>query len=143
MQVIVTYPGSSLLTGHTFEQERTWTWEAPGPGVTDALHQTWREFNVLEDGDRHIERQARSMMIGDLIEVEEGNAFQLYVVDIMGFTPLPYEDLPAWKRLNSQQRTIGLKNAREAGWLSQERRGAGAPPAGKGNVWHRIVKRCI
>jgi hypothetical protein len=61
---------------------RSWTWQAPGPTVIDALHQTWREFNAVEEHDPHVARKARSMCVGDLIAIQ-GQTFVVAGVDFL------------------------------------------------------------
>jgi hypothetical protein len=53
------------------------------------------------------------MMVGDLIQVNGTT----YVVDRYGFTPLPAEEVAAWRRLPSRDRCFGPDFARRHGLM--------------------------
>jgi hypothetical protein len=85
------------------ELSRSWTWQAPGPTEIDALKQTWREFNVVEEGDPHVARKARNMCVGDLIVIQ-GHTF---VVAGIGFLALTPEEARRWQQNDLKARLLG------------------------------------
>jgi hypothetical protein len=85
------------------ELSRSWTWQAPGPTVSDALKQTWREFNVVEEGDPHVDREARNMCVGDLIVIQG----QTFVVAGLGFLALTPEEARRWQQNDFKTRLLG------------------------------------
>jgi hypothetical protein len=76
------------------ELSRSWMWQAPGPTVIDALNQTWREFNVVEEDDPHAAREARNMCVGDLIVIQG----QTFVVAGVAFLALTPEEARRWRQ---------------------------------------------
>jgi hypothetical protein len=85
------------------ELSRSWTWQAPGPTVIDAFHQTWREFNVVEKDDPHVAREARSMCVGDLIVIQ-GQKFVVAGVDFLALAP---EEARRWQQNDFKARLLG------------------------------------
>jgi hypothetical protein len=85
------------------ELSRSWTWQVPGPTVIDALNQTWREFNVVEEDDPHVAREARSMCVGDLIVIQ-GQTFVVAGVDFLALAP---EEARRWRKNDFRARLLG------------------------------------
>jgi hypothetical protein len=83
---------------------RSWTWQAPGPSVIDALNQTWRAFNVVEEDDPHVAREARNMCAGDLIVIQG----QTFVVAGIGFVALTREEAHRWQQNDFKARLLGV-----------------------------------
>ena len=86
------------------ELSRSWTWQAPGPTVIDALNQTWREFNVVEEEDPHVAREARNMCVGDLIVIQG----QTFLVAGIGFLALTLEEARRWQQNDLKARLLGV-----------------------------------
>jgi hypothetical protein len=83
---------------------RSWTWQAPGPTVIDALNQMWREFNVVEEGDPHVAREARNMCVGDLIVIQG----QTFLVACIGFVALTREKARRCQQNDFKARLLGV-----------------------------------
>lgn len=86
------------------ELSRSWTWQAPGPTVIDALNQTWREFNVVEEGDPLIAREERNMCVGHLIVIRG----QTFLVAGIGFMALTREEARCWQQNDLKARLLGV-----------------------------------
>src|SRR5882724_7689495 len=82
---------------------RSWTWQAAGPTVIDALNQTWQEFNVVEEDDAHVAREARNMCVGDLIVIKG----QTFLVSGIGFVALTLEEACRWQQNDFNARLLG------------------------------------
>ena len=86
---------------------RSWTWQAPGPTVIDALNQTWREFNVVEEDDPQVAREARNICVGDLIVIQG----QTFLVAGIGFLALTLEEARRWQQNDFKARLLGVHDA--------------------------------
>jgi hypothetical protein len=87
---------------------RSWTWQAPGPTVIDALNQTWQEFNTVEEDDPHVAREARSMCVRDLIVI----GGQTFLVAGIGFVALTCEEARRWQQNDVKAHLWGVRDVR-------------------------------
>jgi len=81
-------------------ETKEFNWEAPSNIVAEALEQTFREFNVVEEGDSHIARECRSLSVGDVV-VAEGKT---YLCAQIGWTEIPTEKIDALKKMDFARR---------------------------------------
>jgi hypothetical protein len=88
---------------------REFDWEAPGPSISEALDQTFREFNAVTELDNHAGRKCRSMSVGDLI-IAGGKTF---VVEPIGFSEMSEEAVAEWVTFPYRRRLMG----RSDDWL--------------------------
>jgi hypothetical protein len=72
--------------------------------VIDALKQTWREFNVIQEDDSNVAREARNMCVGDLIVIQG----QTFLVAGIGFLALTPEEARRWQQNDFKARLLGV-----------------------------------
>lgn len=88
---------------HGIEQKE-FHWEAPSNIDAEALEQTFREFNVVQEGDSHIARECRSMSVGDVVILDEDG---IYICAGMGWKLVCRQELDLWLSLPHERRMVG------------------------------------
>lgn len=89
-----------ILPFHPGDTTREFDWEAPAEKVDAALEEAFREFNVVEEGDPHIDRECRSMSVGDVIQAEG----KTYICATAGWKEIPAERIESLKGMTFSER---------------------------------------
>jgi hypothetical protein len=92
---------------------RTREFEALLPSTNEAvlLELSWREFNAVEEGDHHSERNCRSLSVGDGLRIGD----KLFICDGFGWMDVTQEEFDAWCKLPWGKRLMGPKFLLEKG----------------------------
>ena len=69
---------------------------------------TFREFNVVLEDDTHIERECRSMSVGDLAICIDGIGERIYICNPMGWKLVTTEEAAQWIKLPFRHRLFGF-----------------------------------
>lgn len=89
-----------------YNTAQAFRWQAPTDNVEAALEMAFREFNVVEEDDSHIDRKCRSMGVGDLIIVK-GDGY--YICDLSGWSKVDRETAKRWINIPYSQRCLGFQ----------------------------------
>jgi hypothetical protein len=82
-------------------------WDVDTADDSEALEKTFREFNVVEEGDSHIDRNCRSMSVGDIAICIDSLGQRIYICDNAGWKQVNSKFAQEWMKLPFSKRILG------------------------------------
>jgi hypothetical protein len=106
MRVKAIFP--TLRDGRPDDKLKEFIWDAPSDNDVEALEQTFREFNVVEEGNNHIGRRCRSMSTGDMAVCIDSLGERIYIVEPIGWRLVDSETAKRWMGTPYRDRCLRL-----------------------------------
>jgi hypothetical protein len=113
MRVKVIFP--AINDGSRNDILKEFIWDSPGETDAEVLSATFREFNVVLEGDAHIARKCRSMSTGDIAICIDSLGERIYICEPIGWKLVDADTAKRWMEIPYRDRVFGHSEEKSNG----------------------------